>query len=349
MPATTEPPEYARHTVDAFLVQKQLLGALHLGYAPELLLRRAGIAPELLHTQHARVTQAQCAALLRVLRRVLRDEFWGLLDRPLRPGTYALACQAMVRAATLGDAFTAGLAELRPHIDDFVARLQVRGEVASLRLFARAPRTPRLDYARAAFLFRAFGLASWLVGRRLPLLAVDLETAPPDRKLDTERMFAATTRHHQPHTAMHFDAGALRLPVVQDETTLAALLRERTDRLLLRFHEDGSLQEDIRRRLRERLRHGEPGDWPSLEDVAASLGLTAPTLRRRLWEEDASYSAIRDGLRRDAAIAALERGELSLQDLAQRLGFSEASAFHRAFKKWTGVPPGEYRQRLQSG
>jgi AraC-like DNA-binding protein len=84
---------------------------------------------------------------------------------------------------------------------------------------------------------------------------------------------------------------------------------------------------------------------PSLEEMAQTLRLTPQTLRRRLRDEGRGYQSIKDGLRRDAAIALLEHTDLPLQQVALRVGFSEPSTFHRAFKKWTGVAPGEYRQR----
>ena len=63
----------------------------------------------------------------------------------------------------------------------------------------------------------------------------------------------------------------------------------------------------------------------------------------RWWAYADDAAALKDALRRDAAIAHLAQPELTLPEIAQRLGFSEASTFHRAFKKWTGVAPGEYR------
>jgi AraC-like DNA-binding protein len=84
-------------------------------------------------------------------------------------------------------------------------------------------------------------------------------------------------------------------------------------------------------------------EMPSLEEVGKALGMTPQTLRRRLQEEGQGYQAIKDDLRRDAAIEYLARPDLTLIGIANLLGFSEASTFHRAFKKWTGVAPGEYR------
>ena len=79
------------------------------------------------------------------------------------------------------------------------------------------------------------------------------------------------------------------------------------------------------------------------ETLAAWLAQTE-SLRRRLAAEGKSYQGVKDALRRDAAIHLLLNPKLTLEDVAQQVGFSETSTFHRAFKKWTGVTPGLYRQ-----
>jgi AraC-like DNA-binding protein len=71
--------------------------------------------------------------------------------------------------------------------------------------------------------------------------------------------------------------------------------------------------------------------------------MTPQTLRRRLQEEGHGFQAIKDNLRRDMSIEYLARPDLTLIEIAERVGFSETSTFHRAFKSWTGVAPGEYR------
>ena len=63
-------------------------------------------------------------------------------------------------------------------------------------------------------------------------------------------------------------------------------------------------------------------------------------------DEGQSYQLIKDDLRRDLAISQLSHSDKSVLDIALDLGFAEASAFHRAFKKWTGARPGEYRRAL---
>jgi len=85
-------------------------------------------------------------------------------------------------------------------------------------------------------------------------------------------------------------------------------------------------------------------DLPNFDAIASALHTSPQTLRRRLKEEGLSYQELKDQLRRDSALFYLERGDLSIQMVAEKLGFSEPSTFHRAFKKWTGMTPGAYRQ-----
>jgi AraC-like DNA-binding protein len=148
----------------------------------------------------------------------------------------------------------------------------------------------------------------------------------------------------QPFTAVIFDAHYLTLPVVQNEHTLKEFLRTAPENILVKYKNGSSLSARIRRRLRQTL----PGDVPDFDTLAAELNLTAATLRRRLREEGASYQEIKDQLRRDLAISYLSHSRRSVVDIALELGFSERSAFHRAFRKWTGASPGEFRRGLQS-
>jgi AraC-like DNA-binding protein len=110
--------------------------------------------------------------------------------------------------------------------------------------------------------------------------------------------------------------------------------------LVVRYRDQSSLGERIRRRLWHHL----SGELPSLETMSESLAMTPQTVRRRLREEGLGYQSLKDNLRRDAAIEYLGNPELTLDGIARQLGFSEASTFHRAFKGWTGMAPGIYRQ-----
>ncbi|MBB6287525.1 MULTISPECIES: AraC family transcriptional regulator [unclassified Pseudomonas] len=87
-----------------------------------------------------------------------------------------------------------------------------------------------------------------------------------------------------------------------------------------------------------------PEKWPERDDLAVELHMSNSTLQRRLQAEGTHYQSLRDDLRRDMAIDLLSRGDMTVTQVAAATGFQETSAFHRAFKKWTGVSPGAYRR-----
>lgn len=328
------------HTIPIAQVIQILQGVVQRGRNVNAILRRAEISPALLDSPLSRVTQGQYAALILVLRRVTQDELWGLCSRPLKLGSFVQSCRLLVHCRTLGEALRTGFQFYHLMLDDFVPRLSVNQGVVSVRLVSRGERNPMLDYAERSFCFFTYGLASWLVARRIPLLDVIYPEGVARYATDAERLFQAPVHYERDWVGFRFDARWLDLPVVQNPQSLVEFLRQAPASLLVKYRDQTSLTERIRRLLRRSLAE----ELPSLEVVGQSLAMTPQTLRRRLRDEGQGYQAIKDDLRRDVAIEYLARPELTLPDIANRLGFSEASTFHRAFKGWTGLSPGVYRQ-----
>ncbi|MNL65735.1 HTH-type transcriptional regulator VirS [compost metagenome] len=108
----------------------------------------------------------------------------------------------------------------------------------------------------------------------------------------------------------------------------------------MKYRNDDSISAQIRRHLRGL----SPDKWPERDDLALVLRMSNSTLQRRLQAEGTHYQNLKDDLRRDMAIDLLSRGDMTVTDVAAETGFQETSAFHRAFKKWTGVNPGAYRR-----
>lgn len=333
---------FTHQTIAIQQVEQILLGARARGADMPVLLRRAGIPASLFDSPLARVTQAQYLALIFALRHTLRDELWGLCSRPLPLGSFAYGCQPLIACRTLGDALRQGLRYYRLLLSDFVPRLQVRDGIAAVHLQPRAADTAALAFAQRAFSFFAYGLASWLVARRVPLLSVDYPQAYDGTGIssDAVTLFGAPVHYAHACTGWSFEARWLDLPVVQTDQSLREFMRQAPASLLVKYRDQSSVTERIRRILRRHL----SDELPSLEHIGQQLAMTPQTLRRRLREEGQGFRGIKDDLRRDAAIEYLAMPELTLPEIASQLGFSEASTFHRAFKHWTGLAPGEYRQ-----
>ena len=85
--------------------------------------------------------------------------------------------------------------------------------------------------------------------------------------------------------------------------------------------------------------------FPGFDVISRALEISAPTLRRRLKREGTTFQQLKDQARCEAAKLHLDRAELPINEIAAQLGFTDPSAFHRSFKKWTGATPGQYLAR----
>ena len=285
------------------------------------------------------VTNRQYGALWLAIASGIRDEFFGLGARPMRPGAFRLMCQAMLHAGTLDQALKRGLSFLDVVLDAPTGRLRQQGGAAVIALSE-----PEGAPARPAFAYRAYwlivmGVACWLIGRRVALKRLDFACPAPADRLDYRQFFGAPVRFDQPETLLVFDASYLALPLVRSETALRSFMREAPANLLVRYRHD----HDIAAEVRARLEKVAPQDWPDFEAMARDLGLSPATLRRKLRADGQSFGAIKDELRSVLAQRLL-KGRQSVAEVAGALGYSEPSAFHRAFLKWTGQSPGAFRR-----
>jgi AraC-like DNA-binding protein len=324
-------------TVSIHFVREALQAVSGRGVDEALVLQAAGIPPSFLDEPLARVSPAQFGTLWRTLATHIQDEFFALDVRPVRPGAYALLCHSLIGCKDLRAVLQQLCCFTRIVLDGMSVRLDVAGDTATLRLLDNRSRaTP---FAHATFFMVACGIACWLIARRIPILRCELGGSAPDFAPEYRVMFCENLHFGAREGTLSFPASLLAMPVVQTHEGLRAFLRGAPDVFLVKYRNMDSLAAQVRARLRAVA----PPDWPGLDDTAGSLGTAASTLRRRLDAEGTTFQAIKNELRRDMAINALREDDMPIAELAQDLGFTEASAFHRAFVKWTGMRPSDYR------
>ncbi len=329
-----------KHTVSMHFVGAAVANLS--GEARARVLRSVGIPAELLGAASARVPAESFSAVWLAVARELDDEFFGLDRRRMKCGSFALLSHAMLHSGTLERALKRIVRGFGVFLDDIRAELRIEGPDAVIRLTNRIESAPARRFADETFLIMVHGMMCWLAGRRIPLTLAEFAHPRPPHAREYLVMYSKHLRFDAEYTAVRFDAGQLAAPVVQNATTLKKFLRVAPQSVFLKYKNEDSWTARVRRRLRGSI--GTAG-WPLLEDVAREFHVAPTTLRRRLDAEGSSYQGIKDQLRRDAAIHHLCGSRLSVADIAVSLGFEETSAFHRAFKRWTGVRPGEYRRR----
>jgi len=325
------------------LVHEALQVALERGFDVPALLDRSGIDAELTRAPKARVTAAAYAQLWAVLADAMDDEFFGMDGHPMRRGSFRLMCQAAMQARTLERALHRMIAFLRAVLDDFFIELRSDGRRAVLCVHDGGK--VRRMFSYATLLILVHGLSCWLIRRRIPLLEATFRCPEPPGADDYRSRFCATAMFDASVTQVSFDACFLALKPVATDLSLQSFLRGAPANLLVKYRDDAGLAATIRRRLRRQ----RPDEWPDLDELACNMGIASATLQRRLQNEGTTYQGLRDDLRRDIAIDLLGDAAVTVAEVATEVGFQETSAFHRAFKKWTGVSPGAYRLRNADG
>jgi AraC-like DNA-binding protein len=307
------------------------------------LLANVGLSSSLLQVPQARVSAKHYGALWRAIAAALDDEFFGQDSRRMKVGTFAMLCHSVLNCKTLGQALDRSLRFYALILDDIAGTAERDAKEARIVLH-EAPGVSQRVFAHELLLMLLYGVSCWLVGRRIPILRTEFSYAEPAHSAEYRLMYCADLRFNHPHTLLAFEASYLDLPVVQNERSAKEFLRTAPESILLKYKNGSSLTARVRRRLRQFL----PGLVPDFEHLADEMSMTPATMRRRLHEEGESYQSIKDQLRRDLAISYLSHSKRSVMDIALELGFSERSAFHRAFRKWTGASPGEFRRTSQA-
>ncbi|WP_343050534.1 AraC family transcriptional regulator [Burkholderia guangdongensis] len=302
------------------------------------LAERSGIPYELLQTPGARVTQEQFSTLYRLLATELDDEMPGIFSRPLRRGTLKFLCLSLLDAPRLEVALHRFGQFFHLIIDDLETVSRRDGAHACVELVA-APAGPGVSMLGCELMLKlVHGVASWLIRQKIPLAGVDFAFARPAQAADHLYLFPGPVRFDCDATRIAFDAGYLDQPIRQRKADLDAFLQRAPEDWIFVSFAERLVCHRVRQIIADRL----PAT-PNIDDVAPGLNMSVRTLSRRLEAEGTTFQAIKDEVRRDIAIQRLTRSTDAIASIAYDVGFDNPTAFHRAFRHWTGSTPAAYR------
>jgi AraC-like DNA-binding protein len=179
-------------------------------------------------------------------------------------------------------------------------------------------------------------------GRERGPLAIELPFPPPPDTSEQARLFGCPIHWQSSRAAMIFTPDHLDAALAQTNPALAAALHRHAEKLLAELAPSRTFSTRVREHVIAVLQTAEP----NADDTARQLKTSERTLRRRLQEEGTTFTDLVSDVRRELALSYLRDENLSLMEIAFLLGFSDASAFHRAFRRWTGVSPSEHRRKI---
>jgi AraC-like DNA-binding protein len=302
-------------------------------------LTQVGIDPQRLRgDEHYRVPLYQAYALLEQALAAQPDPLLALRQaRQLSLKAYPWLGLSLLASTDLGTGL-ARLIELEPLVwDGSRIELSVEGESASLRwlpLHAIPPAV--MELALAGWVLLAPALAGVPAGE----LRLGFTHAARAPLAAYRELLGCEPQFDQPATALRFPAAWLRRELkLADPSAADWVLAEARRRLA-----EGPLSWRLELRLRAACFAALPGELPEASALADALGLSARGLRERLQAQNLNLRALQDEVRRDAACWWLRHSQAELVEIAQACGFSEQSAFQRAFRRWTGSTPAVWRQ-----
>jgi AraC-like DNA-binding protein len=274
-------------------------------------------------------------------RQHLDDPCLGLhLGQTASAGHFGLLGYLLLNSRTLGDALMRGAKYwrlFRPHAVQMQYRMA--GDTVVIEWEAEDGEASATSAEAAAT--AAAQMLRDVTGQSLTALELGFQHPAPPDQAEYDAFFGCRVAFGQPAIRLCFPIAYLAVPLRDPDPDLLLLLEERADALLAALPSMADLEQTVRECL-ERLM---PSADPTVEQVAELLCLSPRTLQRRLDESGLNFRSLLDDTRRRLAETYLLDPRLQLKDVAHLLGFSEQSAFTRAFRRWNGVSPGEFLRR----
>ena len=327
-------------TVSTLQLMPVVLGLRVLGVDAERVLAEVGIAPSSLGDLHQRVPRELALALWQAAREASGDPGFPLrVAEQVEPGMFDVIDYVARSSATLRAAL--GRVSQYGRLLDDVCVLLIEDSEEECIVRHGTLHGVQMPVGVSECLFAGIVrvVRQLAEDETLDPLAVRF-TAPAPRDTSThQRMFRCPVHFGAAADELVYARWQTERPLPTADERLCAILDRHAQALLRGLPPVGGFANRVRSAIAEELRGGNP----SLSQVAESLKVSERTLRRRLREEGTSHQELLDALRRDLALRYLDENALSIDEVAYQLGFSQSSAFRRAFKRWTGQTPGQHR------
>lgn len=277
---------------------------------------------------------------------VTKDSALGLkLGHAINPAHFDTFGYALMSSKTLRDA-----AEVFLKYQDLPGQLtQISMTQDNAALVIRfEPHYPFQDaslcYAIEEVLSTTYYGINFLVNRDVDLMEISLSYPAPEHARLYHEMFHCPVRFRQAENYLRLDARMFDLPVHTANPSVYEYCTQYCDEVLRGLKKSDQFIDQIRNIILT-----SPGSFPHAGEIARKLAMGKRSLNRRLQERGTSYKKIMDEIRADLAIRYLANTNLSIDQISDRVGFSEATAFRRAFKRWTGKSAAHYRKELVTG
>lgn len=330
--------------------QEHTLPAAHVLHLVELarrwnvaegdLLAGLELSRERLAEPGARLPIATIGALIERARELTGEPALGVyLGTQMRISWHGFLGFAAMSASTVREAIELAVRFAPTRTSVLGLRLEEDAEHAALVIDELVELGTGRDVIVLSLMIGIWQIGNALTGRTLAGHA-ELALPRPDYVARFANLMAGRAEFGRPAHRLVFPRAALELPLVMADAGALELARAQCDRELESLGRESSLVARVRALVREG-----PDAVRTVEQLAKRWGMSSRTLKRKLAAQDTSFSALVSAQRREVAMQLL-RGSASIDEIAERLGYSDAQNFSRAFKRWTAMTPSAYRRSV---
>lgn len=330
------------HGILASAACKIINAAAAAGVAPEELCRAVKLDLSTFEDADNRIPFRQLIRLDEYAARLTGDAAFGLhVGEQADAKMYGVLGYVTLNSQTFGEALHRSIRYQQIRTDAVAFSLETIGSSVHLAYLYRttdiAP--PERHQESEEMLSTMMQVGRKLTGVEWTPREVHFEHAQPENVSEHKRIFRAPVYFTKPLTKLIFDASLLTLPIVEADPILGSLLERQAEELLARSPKHGVFVNQVQQLIRESL----PGGGARIETICRKLGSSSRSLQRKLREEGTSYQQLLEEIQRGLSEFYLRKPEIAICEVAYLLGFSEPSAFHRAFRRWTGLTPKAFR------
>jgi AraC-like DNA-binding protein len=324
----------------SILFVRALIDALeHYGIPRDRFLASGPIDAVRLNQPDARLDVGEFDALLERAIQLTGDEAFGLrMGEMADAGNYNLAAHLVAHATTLRDGIASLLRFHKLLLDRPSWRFVEDARTATL-LYDATPGSANAVRFRSELTMSGFYRLLKYFERRCQPRLVAFAYRPPPYRAEYSRIFEGTERFSQSFTGILFDRNLLGSIQIHRDPDLHAVITARAEKRMSRIVDQPGYAERVRRYVLD----GAAPHRHDMEAVARALGLSARSLRRRLREEGVAFRDVIGAALGTRAKRLIADEKRPIEAAAYEMGFAHASAFHRAFKRWTGGTPAASR------
>lgn len=333
-------------TVTAHYASTALIGCERQGYETNGLLLQAGLSREQVHELGSRVQATQLANLIQSIWKLMGDEFMGFTENACKFGSFAMMCDLISRCDTVDAMFLKGIRFYELVTEDIRMEYRLTDKHREFVVEMAKPELDTKHFYQEFWMVIWHRFVSWIVGTQIKLQSVHFEYPEPAHSEEFKYQFACPCYFNEPETKLCFGKQYASLPPIKTQREIAVFLKKAPLGYMTLQGEDNSIGFKIKALLATEIEKHQ--QFPTFEELALRLHLTPQTARRKLKEEGTSYQKIKDATRCDIAVEKLKIQQMSVNDVAEILGFSEPRSFTRAFKHWTGMTPSRYCNKVSS-